>query len=230
MPRPRSKPPCPCSLPRRMTPLVLASTSLRRKELLALLRVPFEVVAPHFEERIHAEVPPEIQARTFALGKARSCLSRHSASLVLGSDTLVAVGETVLGKPADREMAGAMLRRLRGREHCICTAVAVCGDAGKLQDVAVETVLVWMKPFTDATLDAYLDSGEWEGKAGAYSIQGCGGDLIERIEGDYTAAVGLPLRLTAALLARHGVSVPVDVDALYREKPYPNWSAFSHAG
>lgn len=209
-----------------MTPLVLASTSPRRKELLALLRVPFEVVAPQFEERIHAEVPPEAQARTFALGKARSCLSHHPDSLVLGCDTLIAVGEIVLGKPTGRDVAGAMLRRLRGREHRIHTAVAVCGDGGTRQDVAVETVRVWMKPFGDAVLDAYLDSGEWQDKAGAYSIQGRGRDLIERIEGDYTAAVGLPLRLTAALLTKHGVSVPVDVEALYREKPFPNWSVF----
>lgn len=209
-----------------MTPLILASTSPRRKDLLALLQVPFQVVEPHFEERIHAEVPPEAQARTFALGKARSCLSQHAESLVVGSDTLIAVGETILGKPLDREMAGAMLRRLRGREHRIYTAVAVCGNAGKLEDVAVETVRVWMKPLPDADLTAYLDSEEWKDKAGAYSIQGRGGDFIERIEGDYTAAVGLPLRLTAALLARHGLVVPVDVEQLYRTKPFPNWSTF----
>jgi septum formation protein len=209
-----------------VTPLVLASTSPRRKDLLALLQIDFEVIEPEFDERIHADVPPEAQARTFALGKARSCARRHPDALVVGSDTLIAVGETILGKPSDRTVAGAMLRRLRGREHRIHTAVALCCGARRLEDVAVESVQVWMKPLGDADLEAYLESGEWQGKAGAYSIQGRGGDFIERIAGDYTAAVGLPLRLTAALLARHGLAAPVDVEQLYRAKPYPNWSAF----
>ena len=209
-----------------MKPLILASTSPRRHELLALLQVPFEVVDPKFDERIHAEVPPEAQAWTFALGKAQSCAPRYDQSLVLGSDTLIAVGDTILGKPADRVQADAMLRRLRGREHRIYTAVALYDPARKIQDVAVDIVQVWMKPFSDADLNAYLADGEWQGKAGAYSIQGRGGGFIERIEGDFTAAVGFPLRLTASLLKKHGLSVPVDVEQLYRTKPYPNWSTF----
>ena len=207
-------------------PLVLASTSPRRKELLALLQLSFEVVEPDFHERIHADVPPEAQAWTFALGKARSCARQDADSLVLGSDTLIAVGETILGKPADRAQAGSMLRRLRGRDHRIYTAVALCCAARRIQDVAVETVQVWMRPFSDADLEAYLASGEWQGKAGAYSIQGRGGSLIERIEGDFTTAVGLPLRLTASLLQKHGLPVPLDVEQLYRTKPYPNWGTF----
>jgi septum formation protein len=207
-------------------PLVLASTSPRRKELLALLQVPFEVVDPKFDERIHAEIPPESQAWTFALGKAQSCARQHADSLILGSDTLIALGETILGKPADRAQAGAMLRRLRGRSHRIYTAVALYDPARNFQDVAVDIVQVWMKQFSDADLEAYLEGGEWHGKAGAYSIQGKGGDFIERIEGDFTAAVGLPLRLTASLFKKQGLSVPVDVEQLYRTQPYPNWSAF----
>ena len=210
--------------------LILASTSPRRKDLLALLRLPFDVVGPQFDERIHADMPPEAQARTFALEKARSCLRRQPDSLVVGSDTLIAVGEIIFGKPTDRAQANAMLRRLRGREHRIYTAVAVCNGASDVQDVAVDSVRVWMKPFSDAELAVYLEGDEWQGKAGAYSIQGRGGSLIERIEGDYTSAVGLPLRLTASLLAKHGQPAPVDVEQLYREKPYPNWSAFSRAG
>ncbi len=209
-----------------MKPLVLASTSPRRKELLALLQLSFEVVEPDFQERIHADVPPEAQAWTFALGKARSCARGDADCLILGSDTLIAAGETILGKPADRAVAAAMLRRLRGQAHRIYTAVALYCPARRIQDVAVDTVQVWMKPFSDTDLETYLASGEWQGKAGAYSIQGRGGDLIERIEGDFTTAVGLPLRLTASLLQKHGQPVPVDVEHLYRTKPYPNWSTF----
>ncbi len=209
-----------------MISLVLASTSPRRKELLALLQISFEVVEPEFQERIHADLPPEAQAWTLALGKARSSAQGDADSLILGSDTLIAVGETILGKPAGRAEAAAMLRRLRGRDHRIYTAVALCCAARRIQEVAVDTVRVWMKPFSDADLEAYLATDEWQGKAGAYSIQGRGGDLIERIEGDFTTAVGLPLRLVAALLQKHGLPVPVDVEQLYRTKPYPNWPAF----
>ncbi|HEX9718908.1 MAG TPA: Maf family protein, partial [Ramlibacter sp.] len=136
-----------------MPPLILASTSPRRKELLALLQVPFEMVEPNYHEWTLAEVPPEAQARTFALEKARSCMWRHPDSLVVGSDTLIALGTMNLGKPADRAQANAMLRRLRGREHRICSAVAVCGGARQIEDVALDIVQVWMKPFSDADLE-----------------------------------------------------------------------------
>jgi septum formation protein len=83
-----------------------------------------------------------------------------------------------------------------------------------------------MRPFDEAELEAYLHTGECLGKAGAYSIQGVGGRFIERIEGDYTAAVGLPLRLVAGLLQKRGVGLPINVERLYRDKPYPNWAVF----
>ena len=206
--------------------LVLASTSPRRKELLALLQRPFETTEPNFHERLHPDLPPAEQAKLFALGKAQSCARDYAEDLVLGSDTLIAAGDTILGKPAGRAEAGAMLRRLRGRDHHIYTAVALCCASRNIQEVVVDRVRVWMKQFSDEDIEAYLASGEWEGKAGAYSIQGRGGSLIERIEGDFTAAVGLPLRLTASLLQKHGLPVPVDVEQLYWTKPYPNWSRF----
>ncbi|MEW6543173.1 MAG: nucleoside triphosphate pyrophosphatase [Nitrospirota bacterium] len=206
--------------------LLLASTSPRRKDLLALLQVPFEIVEPVFEERVRQDVSPEEQACLIADGKARSCAERFPDRLVLGSDTLIAVGRTILGKPADRAGADRMLRQLRGREHLIHTAVALRGEAARIREWGVETVRVWMKDFTDGELDEYLRTGESLGKAGAYSIQGAGGRLIACIEGDFTAAVGLPLKLVAGLLTKHGMPVPVDVAQLYRAKPYPNWAVF----
>ncbi|TAJ08365.1 MAG: septum formation protein Maf [Nitrospirae bacterium] len=206
--------------------LVLASTSPRRKDLLALLRIPFEIAAPHFIEHLRGDLAPEEQARQFADGKAQSCAMRFPDRLILGSDTLIALNGEVLGKPADLVDARSMLQKLSGRRHLIHTAVALRRQADAVQDVAVETVLVWMKAFDEAELEAYLHTGESLGKAGAYSIQGIGGRFIERIEGDYTAAVGLPLRLTADLLRGRGLAVPVDVDELYRSKPYPNWRRF----
>lgn len=206
--------------------VVLASTSPRRKDLLALLQVPFDVAEPSFVERLRPGASPEVQAKQFADGKAASVAGQFPRQLTLGSDTLIAVDGDVLGKPADLAEARTMLRRLRGRTHLIYTAVALRRQADAVQVIGCERVRVWMKAFGETELDAYLHTGESLGKAGAYSIQGIGGRFIETIDGDYTAAVGLPLRLTADLLRRQGVAVPVDVDELYRTKPYPNWGQF----
>lgn len=206
--------------------LILASTSPRRKDLLALLQVPFQIAEPGFAEHLSRDRPPDEQALMFAEGKARSCAERFPGSLILGSDTLIALNGEVMGKPSSLADARVMLLRLRGRAHVIHTAVVLLRRSDTVRDAAVETVLVWMRQFDEAELEAYLHTGECLGKAGAYSIQGVGGRFIERIEGDYTAAVGLPLRLVAGLLQKRGVALPVDVEQLYRDKPYPNWWRF----
>jgi len=207
--------------------LILASTSPRRKGLLALLGYRFEVCAPSFIEELDSARPAEEQAREFALKKAVSCESRCPDRLILGGDTVIAVEGDVIGKPRDRVDAEAMLRRLMGREHRICSAVAVVDQRRGIHDAAVATVRVWMKQWDDARLAAYVRTGESLGKAGAYSIQGAAGELIDRIEGDFTAAVGLPLRLVSTMLAANGLIVPVDLEKLYRERPYPTWNRFS---
>jgi septum formation protein len=123
--------------------------------------------------------------------------------------------------------AKVMLTALAGRAHCVHSAVALLSLARDFERVAVESATVWMKPYRDAAIARYLHTGESLGKAGAYSIQGSGSRLIVRIEGDYTAVVGLPLRLVARLLGEAGQPVPIDLDELYRTKPYPNWQTFS---
>ena len=206
--------------------LILASTSPRRRELLTLLGMPFEAVAPPFIEEVTSAVPAEQQAMTFAIGKARSCLPICPDGLILGSDTLISLEQEVMGKPADLADAEVILRRLAGRTHRIVTAVALVGPGSEACEVRLATVLVTMKPLHEAALAAYLCTGDSLGKAGAYSIQAGGATLIERIEGDYTAAVGLPLRLVAELLRLRGMPCPVDIERLYARKPYPNWQHF----
>ncbi len=207
--------------------ILLASTSPRRKDLLQLLRIPFEVIPPDFPEAIRSDQAPLDQAKAFALGKARSVAFRFPDRLVLGSDTLIEVEGDILGKPKAPGEARRMLRRLAGRPHLIHTAIALVRASKELEEVAVETVRVWMKELSEEELAGYLATGESLGKAGAYAIQGEGGTLIQRLEGDYTAAVGLPLRLVAELLQRHGVDVPISVKDLYRIKAYPNWPRYS---
>jgi septum formation protein len=207
--------------------LVLASSSPRRHDLLALLRIPFEVQTPTFEEQLMPGLPPLDQVAQFALRKAQSVAIVRPEALVLGSDTIVELDGSVLGKPRDLQEARTMLTRMVGRSHLVRTAAAFCWGAMAIESVEVATTTVRMKMGDNQTLERYLATGESLGKAGSYSIQGLGGDLVERIDGDFTTVVGLPLKIVARLLRDAGYLVPCDVEELYREKPYRNWSRFS---
>lgn len=206
--------------------LILASTSPRRRELLALLGLSFDVCPPTFNEQSIAGLLPHEQASRFALGKTQSVADVRPEDLVLGSDTVIESDGRWLGKPLDLGDARAMLTRLAGRPHQVHTAVALCCQRRKIEAVELVTATVYMKAERNDAIDRYLATGESLGKAGAYSVQGLGGDLIERIEGDYTAVVGFPLKAVAWLLLSAGYPLPQDPDELYRRKPYPNWSRF----
>lgn len=184
--------------------MILASTSPRRRELLARLGVPFEVASPQFEEVIDPLASPETQAEQFALGKARSIVATDA--VVLGSDTLVVVDRTILGKPTDPADARRMLRLLCGRAHRVVTAVAVVAP-GQLDHVFVDEATVRMRPADDAEIAAYVATGEPMDKAGAYAAQGAGARFIASIEGDETTVIGLPLRRLAAVLREVGIPV-----------------------
>jgi len=206
--------------------LVLASTSPRRRELLALLGLPFEVQAPSFEETPLPHQSARELVASFAHGKTRSVAADHPDALVIGSDTLIELDGRVMGKPSDLVEARAMLTRMAGRAHLVHTAVTLCCPARAIDETHISTALVRMKPFDRTAHERYLATGDSLGKAGAYSIQGPGGELIERLEGDFPTVVGLPLRLLAAMLAKAGAAPTVDVEHLYRTKPYGNWSRF----
>ncbi len=206
--------------------VILASTSPRRRELLALLQIPFDTVAPTFVEETRPDLQPDQLASFYAEGKARSCAERFPDALVLGSDTVVTVDHELLGKPYDADDARGILWRLRGREHRVLTAVALVGANGGVQETGIEQVRVWMRAFSRGEMEQYVAGGECRDKAGAYAIQGAGGTLVERIEGDFTATVGLPLKRVADMLRTCGCLIPVDVERLYRERPYPNWVDF----
>jgi septum formation protein len=206
--------------------LILASTSPRRHELLALLGIPFDVKSPSFEERLVPGRAAIEQVQSFAQSKARSVARQETEAIVLGIDTVIQLDHDVLGKPADLAEAHAMLRLLAGRGHHVRTAVALACSAREIDIVALSTAVVRMKPFDERVYERYLATGESLGKAGAYSIQGEGGDLVDSIDGDFPTVVGLPLRLVAQLLTQAGVRVPVDLDELYATKPYANWARF----
>ena len=163
--------------------VILASTSPRRRELLALLGIPFEVVSPTTEEIRSPDLSPRDQVKQFALDKALSIARRYPDDLVLGSDTVIDVDGALVGKPQDLHDADTMLRQLRGRSHHVHTGIALIHQAKPVTLVRVETARVRMAPFTDHELRCYLETEESLGKAGAYSIQGEGARFIEKIRG-----------------------------------------------
>jgi len=185
-------------------PLVLASASPRREELLRQLGLPFTVVPSGLPEAPPSGSPAE-SARALALAKARAVAGRVGAGAVLGADTLVAVAGTILGKPRDADDARRMLRALRGRRHEVITGVALVeAPAGRESSAAVVTG-VQMREYGEAEIDAYVASGEPFDKAGGYAVQGVGAALIARVDGCYTNVVGLPLRTTRRLLEAWGL-------------------------
>jgi septum formation protein len=186
--------------------LRLASTSPQRTAILAQLGIRHEVVAPSYEEDDRHDADPVELVREHALGKARSVWA--PGALVLGVDTTVALDGRIYAKPADRADAAAMLGALQGRTHEVVSGLCLIGDG--FEELQHDVTRVTFRPLTPAQIEAYLDAHEWEGRAGAYAIQGRGAAVVGRIEGDYLNVVGLPAALLVRLLdARAPGSTPL---------------------
>ena len=206
--------------------LILASTSPRRRQILALLGVPFDVMQPDFEEIVSCQRSIEDEVLYFGLGKAESVARKNPQAIVIGSDTMISIDGEKIGKPRDAADAGRMLRTLAGRMHHISTSVAIIDRLGGPGLKAVEKVKVKMRDLSDADVEDYLACNESLDKAGGYSIQGQGRHLIKSIEGDYLAAVGLPLKSVAEYIRNRGFVLPLNVNTLYAEKSFLNWQSF----
>jgi septum formation protein len=171
-------------------PLILASTSPQRRAILEQLRVPFEVVAPRYVEE--GDDPVE-----HAAGKARSIDGGDRP--VLGVDTVVVCGDVVLGKAATPSEAERTLEQLAGRTHEVVSGL--CLRTVAWEELHRDVTRVTFRPLNPRDLAVYVASAEWEGRAGAYAIQGLGASLVERVDGDYLNVVGLPGALLVRLLA-----------------------------
>jgi septum formation protein len=183
--------------------VVLASSSPRRRELLTLIGISHEVRPANIDETMRPREAPRRHAERLAREKATAIATRDPDRITIGADTVVVINRKVLGKPADAADAARMLRMLSGREHTVITAVAV--SRGKKLRSAVEEVRVKFRRISGDEIDAYIATGEPMDKAGAYGIQGYGATIVERIEGDYFAVMGLPLVRLVGLMKDVGV-------------------------
>ena len=185
--------------------LILGSGSPRRRELLAVLGLrPADLRAPDVDETpLKGELPRSYCNRITAAKAA--ALPAAANEVILCADTTVALGRRIMGKPADRDEARAFLQKLSGRRHKVITAVAVKTSERIWQKDVVSTVQ--MKRLSPQELDGYLSTGDWQGKAGAYGIQGPAGAFIPWISGSYPAVMGLPLLETAHLLQAAGINI-----------------------
>ncbi|MBW3593457.1 MAG: Maf family protein [Actinobacteria bacterium] len=186
-------------------PLLLASTSPQRRAILEQLGIPFDVVAPRYEEDDGADADPTELVRSHARGKARSVADGADARPVLGVDTTVVAGGRVWGKPRDAEEAARMLDVLGGRTHDVVSGLCLATPAWEV--VEHDVTRVTFRPLTPRDVAWYVASGEWEGRAGGYAIQGLGAALVERVEGDYLNVVGLPAAMLVRLLAERFAGV-----------------------
>jgi len=193
-------------MPTLRAPLVLASSSPRRREILATLGLPHLVEGSGIpEERAPGETPIAYTSR-LAAAKANDVATRFAEGVtVLGADTIVVVDGDVLEKAATHDEAAAMIARLAGRTHEVVTAVALVQRPAGLVAESQTTTRVTFRALTSAEITRYAASGDGDGKAGAYAVQGLGAGLVDRIEGSYTNVVGLPATEVLALLREAGV-------------------------
>ncbi len=180
--------------------VILASQSPRRRELLSLVGIAHEVQPADIDETPFPGEQPVPHTERLARGKAAVIAARAAEALVIAADTIVVIDDQILGKPTDIPEARAMLRRLSGRTHEVCTAIAVA--IGERVESQVVRVAVRFRDLDDETIARYVNTGEPMDKAGAYGIQGYGATIVEHIEGDYFAVMGLSLVTVVRLAAR----------------------------
>jgi septum formation protein len=185
--------------------LVLASCSPRRVALLSKAGFEFESVSPGVAEKFDVDLTLRELTMWNAIRKGTSVGREHPDRIVLAADTLIALDGKIIGKPADLEEAAQILRRLSGRTHEVCSAVFICRLAAARSATFHEVSCVRFRRLSNATIEHYLAKVDPLDKAGAYAAQGCGAEIIAKIEGSYTNVIGLPMEKTVVALAQFGI-------------------------
>ena len=186
-------------------PVILASQSPRRRELLEKTGIPFSIIVRDTEELKKASMPPQELCLHNAAAKAEAVFREHPDSTVIGADTLVFLEGFPLGKPEDEEEARSMLRKLSGRTHHVCTAVAIRSPLG-MKNLAVLTEVTF-RELTEKDIRHYMELVDVMDKAGSYGVQGKGALLVEKLNGDFFNVMGLPVLRLSRMLSQFGVKL-----------------------
>jgi septum formation protein len=190
-----------------MRKIILASISPRRKQLLKQLGLEFEVVPSDVEEVFNPRLKPRHQVEELALQKAQAIAGQFDDAIIIGADTIVALGDEIIGKPKDSNDAKRMLKKLRGRQHTVVTGFVLIDTANNRTLIKSVETKVWFRKLSPQEISVYVEKEKPFDKAGAYAIQDLGVLFVEKIEGDYFGAVGLPLFTLAKELKKLGVDV-----------------------
>ncbi len=186
-------------------PIILASRSPRRRDLLQQAGLKFEIIPSRFDEKLVSQDDPATCVQVLARTKAEDIASHHPGNWVIGADTIVSIGREILGKPGNHAMARDMLRRLSGQTHQVLTGYSICCRSAGVAHTAVVMTDVTFKELSAEEIEWYIHTGEPFDKAGAYAIQGLGTFLVRRINGSYTNVVGLPVCEVIEFLIEAGV-------------------------
>ncbi|EIT85344.1 Maf-like protein [Fictibacillus macauensis ZFHKF-1] len=195
-----------------MKRLILASSSPRRKELLSMNSIKYEVIPSTIQEVMDPTLSSEELVCSLARQKAEDVWKRHKDAVVLGADTVVVIDETVMGKPEDRSDAVRTLQSLSGKTHTVYTGVCILSEEKECVFSVATEVTFW--ELSAAEIENYIETGEPFDKAGSYGIQGRGSRLVKRIEGDYYSVVGLPVSRVVRELDSFGISTVSQEDIL----------------
>ncbi len=187
--------------------IILASSSPRRQELLASLNIPFSVHVSDFAEVIDYSIEPKEIVQKLAWEKAKNVKEKYKEGLIIGADTIVVIDQQILGKPKDKEDAFQMLNQLQGRTHTVFTGIAIIDANTNQTQKNFAQAFVTMKKLSEEEIWDYIATKEPLDKAGAYAIQGLGATLINQINGDYFAVVGLSIYLLSELLKQFGFNL-----------------------
>ncbi|MHC6204231.1 Maf family protein [Breznakiellaceae bacterium SP9] len=190
-----------------MEPIILASGSLRRQEYFRLLGLPFSIMPSLIDESYKENTDPKAQSKEFAERKVKKIIELfkgRSSPWICGADTMIVVDGRIYGKPKDRENAKTMLQTIQGRDHEVVTAIVIFNGREKTMDSRAVSSTVSFAPLADNEIEWYLNTGEWQGSAGAYRIQGLASCFVSSIKGSYSNIVGLPLHEFYVMLKDNG--------------------------
>ena len=194
-----------------MAPIILASSSPRRQEILKMMNIPFQVIMPNINENLDSAKSPSELTETLAKLKVMSVVhslpAKQVVPWILGADTVVSLNNRIYGKPTDQDEAFEFIKTFQGKTHTVCTSIALYNGLKKVIVSKTAVTKVTFSPMSQKEIEFYVETGDWHGAAGAYRIQGLASCFITKIEGSQSCVIGLPIFELYDILKSQGYSV-----------------------